>query len=321
MPTPFRIPPILVRAIFTASLISGILVAPALGAQARPAPAAPAAAAIQPPPTDQELQATQEQLIKLLRLSPTLTTVVEHDPTLLSNQEYVNRNNPQLGQFLASHPEVARNPEFYLFTHLNTEGGRDDALERAVWPELDQRWHPPSASEQFLNNVVPFLVFLGILLALLWLTRQLLENRRWARIFKLQSDVHGKLIERFGSGQELMAYMGTEAGKRFLEGAPIAVGLEPEQRMPNAVARVLTPLQIGVVLTLLGIGLLSIKNYLGADMISPMLLMGVVVLMPGIGFIISAGITWLLAARLGLMPDRPAAPVRQNPPFDPREPR
>jgi hypothetical protein len=26
--------------------------------------------------------------------------------------------------------------------------------------------------------------------------------------------------------------------------------------------------------------------------------------MPGIGFIISAGITWMLAGRLGLMPDK-----------------
>ena len=34
-----------------------------------------------------------------------------------------------------------------------------------------------------------------------------------------------------------------------------------------------------------------------------MLVFGTVVLMPGIGFIISAGITWVLAARLGLMPD------------------
>ena len=48
--------------------------------------------------------------------------------------------------------------------------------------------------------------------------------------------------------------MGTEAGKRFLEAAPIPVGFEPEQRMPNAVARVLTPLQVGIVLILLGAG-------------------------------------------------------------------
>ena len=36
-----------------------------------------------------------------------------------------------------------------------------------------------------------------------------------------------------------------------------------------------------------------------------LLLAGVVVLMPGIGFILSAGVTWMLAGRLGLMP--PAA--------------
>lgn len=320
MYTASRTADVFLRSSLAALLLVGFGLAPTLRAQARTAPGVPAAPAALPPPTDQELQATQEQLIKLLRLSPTLTTVVEHDPTLLSNQEYVNRNNPQLGQFLASHPEVARNPEFYLFTHLNTEGGRDEALERAVWPELNQGWRPPSPGERIMSDLVPFLVFLGILLALLWLTRQFLENRRWGRIFKLQTEVHGKLIERFGSSQELLTYMGTESGKRFLEAAPIPVGLEPEQRMPNAVARVLTPLQIGVVLTLLGIGLLAIQSALGEEMRSPMLLMGTVVLMPGIGFILSAGITWLLAAKLGLMPEH-AAPGGQNTPLDPREPR
>jgi hypothetical protein len=34
-----------------------------------------------------------------------------------------------------------------------------------------------------------------------------------------------------------------------------------------------------------------------------LLVAGTVVLMPGLGFIISAGITWVLARHLGLMPD------------------
>jgi len=298
-----------------ALLIAGLSAVPAgVAAQARPAVPAQGAQPAQPAPVanDRELQETQTELIRLLRLSPTLTTVVEHDPSLLSNQEYVSRNNPQLAQFLVAHPEVARNPEFYLFTHLNTEGGRDEALERAVWPESNSG-HEWSIGERLMGDLVPFLIFVGILGAVLWLVRVFLENRRWSRIFKLQSDVHARLIERFGSSQELLTYMGTEAGKRFLEAAPIPVGMEPDQRVPNAVARVLTPLQIGVVLTLLGIGLLSLKNSLGAEMTSPMLLMGTVVLMPGIGFILSAGITWLLAARLGLMPD---AAARVNQPFD-----
>jgi hypothetical protein len=47
-----------------------------------------------------------------------------------------------------------------------------------------------------------------------------------------------------------------------------------------------------------------------------MLVLGTIVLMPGIGFIISAGITWVLAGRLGLMPDNSAASNRPAPPFD-----
>jgi len=91
---------IFVRSLFAAALAAGVAAPTLVLAQARPAPAAaPAPAA--PVATDRDLEATQAELIRLLRLSPTLTTVVEHDPSLLSNQEYVNRNNPQLGQFLA----------------------------------------------------------------------------------------------------------------------------------------------------------------------------------------------------------------------------
>ena len=43
-------------------------------------------------------------------------------------------------------------------------------------------------------------------------------------------------------------------------------------------------------------------RHAGPDMEMPMLVFGTVVLMPGIGFIISAGASWLLASRLGLMP-------------------
>jgi len=257
-------------------------------------------------PNERELAETQKELIRLLRFSPTLTTVVSHDPSLLANGEYVARNNPQLAAFLAAHPEVARNPDFYLFTHMNRgEGQPDEALERAVWPDVYRFQGRSSAFDEFFHDLSPLLAFIGFLIALTWLIRVFLENRRWSRIFKLQSEVHGKLIDKFSSTQELAAYMETESGKRFLEAAPFATSIEPAQRVPNAVARVLTPLQIGIVLVLLGIGLLLLRHA-GPEMETPMLFFGTVVLMPGIGFIISAGITWLLAARLGLMPENPA---------------
>ena len=136
---------------------------------------------------------------------------------------------------------------------------------------------------ELISAGVPFLVFVCILGALLWLTHVLLENRRWNRIFNLQTDVHGKLIERLGTSQEVLTYMGTDAGKRFLEATPIAVGFERQQPVPSPVARVLTPLQIGIVMTLLGLGLLSLARQLSLKAARVLLVFGTVVLMPGLG--------------------------------------
>jgi hypothetical protein len=94
--------------------------------------------------------------------------------------------------------------------------------------------------------------------------------------------------------------MNTDAGKRFLEAAPIPVDFQQDRRIPAALSRVLLPLQGGVVLALLGIGLISLRSSL-PDISASLLVFGIVILMPGIGLILSAGITWLLAARLGLM--------------------
>jgi hypothetical protein len=312
-----RILPWLVRAlVLPAALCATVAVAQAPGQPARPAapahvaaPAHPAAAAPTLPTTpdvsNRELSATQRELIRLLRLSPTLTTVVARDPSLLANQDYVSRNNPQLAEFLAAHPEVARNPDFYLFTHVHLDDGSpDEALQHEVWPEMQPRRDDPWSASEVLQPTLALLAFACFLGAAIWLTRQFIENRRWGRIFKLQSEVHGRLIDKFGSNQELGAYMETEAGKRFLEAAPIPVSLGQEQRMPNAIARVLTPLQIGIVLVLLGIGFYMLRN-VRSEMHEPMLVLGTIALMPGLGFIISAGITWFLAGRLGLIPDAP----------------
>lgn len=254
-------------------------------------------------PNDREVAETQSELIRLLRLSPTLTTVVSHDPSLLSNQEYVARNNPQLAAFLTAHPDVARNPEFYLFSHLkHTDGEPDEALEREVWPDVYRERPGPNTWDKFWDGFIPLVGISIAICAILWLARMFVENRRWNRIFKMQSDVHTKLIEKFTNNQDLAAYMETEAGRKFLEAAPLPVAFEQSQRVPSAVARVLTPLQTGIVMVLLGIGLLSLQQ-VGPDTPIPMRILGTVVLMPGIGFIISAGVSWLLAARLGLMPD------------------
>jgi hypothetical protein len=245
----------------------------------------------------------QDQLLQLLRVTPTLAEVISRDPSLLGNADYVNRYNPSLGHFLETHPQIAQNPDFYLFNNLHGQNEQpSETLERKLWPEVARRQQEEPQNRVFIEYGVPFLVFLCMLGALLWLIHVLLENRRWNRIFKLQSDVHGKLIERFATSQEVLTYMSTEAGKRFLEATPIAVGFERSQPFPSPVARVLTPMQIGIVMVMLGIGLISLRPAI-PDAAGPLLALGTVVLMPGLGFIISAGITWWMSRHFGLMQD------------------
>ena len=267
-------------------------------ARAQEQPSRPQSAA-----DDDVVQRNQQELIRLLRISPVLTSVVERDPSLLGNAEYVNHSNPELAKFLEAHPEIAKNPDFYLFNGVQGHGAqRVQVLERKVWPENGGAPEDDSVGHVIEQGLFPMIMFLGFLGAVIWLTSVLLANRRWQKILKLQTDVHTKLIDRFGTSEELIQYMESESGRRFLEAAPIPVNIEGDQKVPSVVGRVLMPLQIGSVMALLGVGLLVVRHSFGRGLQSALLLGGIVILMPGLGFILSAGITWVLAGRLGLMP-------------------
>jgi hypothetical protein len=237
--------------------------------------------------------------MQLLRVSPTLAEVVSSDPSLLADQQYVAKSNPELATFLQEHPEIGRNPSFWLFSELRSPQQKYyDVLEqkRGFVPARDVRG---GGFDHVMSNVAPMIVMIVLLCALAWIIRTLTESRRWTKVFTLQSEVHGKLIDRFASNQELLGYMETDAGRRFLEAAPIVT--QPDsRRMPNLVSRMMATLQVGLVLMLLGTGLVMLKNVVG-DAGTTMLVLGVVALMPGIGLIMSAGILWLLGKRLNLV--------------------
>jgi hypothetical protein len=291
-------------------LASVVGVAGAQGGVAVKAASAPVAA----PVVAMSQGATQQKLLELLRVSPTLAKVVAVDPSLLSDTEYVQKNNPDLAEFLGQHPEVARNPGYYLFSDLREPGQQryDVMMPRNGFDE--PRHEGRSELDALANDVAPVVALGAFLLAGYWLARLLLENRRWGKIFGMQSSVHEQLIAKFGTSQELLTYMGTEAGKRFLEAAPIATEFD-QKRLPNVVSRVLTSVQVGVVMAMLGVGLLALRNTVGGvEGHRAMLALGMIVLMPGLGFILSAGVTWVVAKRLGLMPEDagPGAIMRER---------
>jgi hypothetical protein len=297
------------------SLLLGLLSTGSLSAQARPQRSNQAASSSAA--TDQEVAATRLQLYKLLRMSPKLTTVVARDPSLLSDREYVDRNNPELAQFLQEHPEVARNPEFYLFANVSDENGENQELdsgrrellfERSVWPELSERERQVIREQHWqrsrgdMSDFLTFGAFTFVLGALLWLTRVWMQNRRWGKIFKVQTDTYSKLLEKFSTStnEELLAYVRSDTGKRFLESASLPMNSDPSPQMGGLWSRVMGSLQLGIVLTPVGIGLLGLRNRLGDPV--PLLIFGTLALALGIGFIISAGFSFALGRHLKLLP-------------------
>ncbi|PYT79234.1 MAG: hypothetical protein DMG40_17120 [Acidobacteria bacterium] len=243
-----------------------------------------------------DIEAVRSELLELLRLSPKLTMAVSADPTLLADEAYVSRNNPELAEFLHSHPEVVRNPEFYLFfpNDFPGRGGRQ-GFQATVWPELRGTERTPI--EVLNSQVIAFLVFVLILGALLWIFRIVLENKKWNKLHKMQTELFSKLLDRSSTNEELLASFRSSAGKPFFDWATI------ESRLGSPLSRVFLPLQFGIVLTLGGGGFLFLRHSGPPEHDAwPFLVLGTFAFTLGIGFIISAGVSYLLARHLGMLP-------------------
>src|SRR5580658_11337961 len=77
------------------------------------------------PASPQDLGATQQRLMQLLRVTPALAEVLSSDPSLLADQQYVAKSNPELAAYLVQHPEIGRNPSFWLFSELRSPQQRN----------------------------------------------------------------------------------------------------------------------------------------------------------------------------------------------------
>jgi hypothetical protein len=252
------------------------------------------AAADEESPENQPLSArqTREELFNLLqRLPPHVPKALKLDPSLWSNEPYLARY-PELAAFAKLHPEVQYHTGYY-FDHIYVPG--DPAPET---PGM-RMWN------QLMEVISIFTMTIIILSAFLWLIKTILDYRRWSRLSRVHTEVHTKLLDRFGSNEELMAYMNTESGKRFLEAAPIAIETATTGPRPNIappINRVLWSVQAGVVLAFAGLGL-SVVSWSVADreVSEPFSALGTLALFVGFGFVAAAVISFILSRKLGLL--------------------
>jgi hypothetical protein len=291
--------------------VSCILVVAAQAA-ARPAPQAPraeqkVAVPVQPPAAppaaafdEQDASRVRERLAALLqRYPPALGSVLKLDPTLLSNQTYL-APYPAVSAFLAQHPEVTRNPE-YFFSRVPLRGSGSYYLDYVP----DRQTEAINAWRGMMGAFAAIFVFIVVTALLAWLVKTLIDYRRWVRLSKVQTEAHTKLLDRFTANQDLLAYVQTPAGQRFLESAPIALDTaHGEIAMP--LRRVLWAVQAGLVLATLAGGLLFVSSRVDPLVASPVFSIGILTLSLGIGFILAAVVSFVLARRFGLVAQQAA---------------
>ena len=138
------------------------------------------------------------------------------------------------------------------------------------------------------EEVVLFPMLFAVVALIIWI---IFSTIRRYNTTKLQAGLQTKLIEKFGTGQELLAYVQSEAGKRFLE------SLTMEQRTPYG--RILGAAQASVILALVGLALLFLRGRVaGAD--EGFLVFGTIILSLGFGFGLAAALSYFLSKSLGL---------------------
>jgi hypothetical protein len=237
--------------------------------------------------TDQNAETVREQFNTILRqYSPGLGRVLALDPTLMGREDYM-APYPAVTTFLKQHPEILRNPSYYLARY--SEGysySYSDPRTRA-WNDM-------------MEMISVGAVMLTIVFALTWLVRTAVDYRRWGRLAKVQAEAHTKLLDRFTGNEELLAYVKSPAGSKFLESAPITLDGSPRQ-MNAPLSRILWSMNAGVVLTAAGIGMNYISGRIDEHMSEPVFTFGVILISVGIGFLISAALSFLLSRRLGLI--------------------
>jgi hypothetical protein len=276
-----------------AALILGLTGSPLVGTAQAQSQAPVQARRADAPATAMDAQSTREDLMRILeKHPPSVGRVLKLDPSLMRSESYL-ASYPELREFLTQHPEVPQNSQYYLEGVLvspNENFQRNDKFELATG---------------VLAGFAAFSAAGIVLGTLIWLIRTVLEQRRWSRLSKIQAEVHSKLMDRFSSNDELLTYVQTPSGRRFLESGPSPLQQDMTPVMAAPLSRILWSMQLGVVLLVAGLGLLFLSGRALFEIQEIFYIAGCMATAVGAGFLVSAVASYVLSRRLGLLDPRP----------------
>jgi hypothetical protein len=112
-------------------------------------------------------------------------------------------------------------------------------------------------------------------------------TRARQRRVELQTEMQSKLIERFGSAPEMIAFLQSPAGREFVAGVQTAPINQLRERILSGFTR-------SIVLTALGAAFMFLTFYEDNSFVVP----GAIVLSLGIGYFIATMVSWKLSSSL-----------------------
>jgi hypothetical protein len=253
--------------------------------------------------SDDDAERTREKLRTILRqYPPSLADVLRLDTTLLTNESYL-APYPELAAFLKQHPNVIHNASYFVGAYRSEWNPQPRSALGNVVRSAEQ----VVLYITFLTGILGFMTLIG------WTLKRLIDHRRWLRMSKLQADAHAKVFDRLSSNEDLLAYIQSPAGQRYLQSAPLVT--ESARSLDAPVGRILFTSQVGTVVTFVGIALAYLTRTLAnnstpdvSELAPFMLTASVMAIAIGLGFLASAGVAYALSRRLGLLESPAASP-------------
>jgi hypothetical protein len=255
-----------------------------------------AAAQSNPAVEEQNADRTRERVRQILdQYPPSLRQVLRCDPSLLTRGDYLT-SYPTLAAYVAQHPDVVHNPAFFIGEPCTPadRGGIESRSQMAI-----------SLESIFVGLEVTLCVMFAIG-TVAWMLRSGIDYRRWQHAMKVQTDAHTKLVDRLTSNDDLLAYVNSPAGQRFLTASPVTAAPPDSLAMPiNApINRILWSVQAGIIIAAAGIGLWIAKNNVVTEAAQALQVFAILAVALGLGAVVSAVASWLLSKQLGLVQSR-----------------
>ena len=138
------------------------------------------------------------------------------------------------------------------------------------------------------KDIAVMFVLLAAFVTAGWVIYVAAEATKRQRRMKAQSELHGRLLDKF-SAQEVVEFLQTPGGARFVD----SVSGDREEPASG----ILRSTHRGIILVVVSAGLLGLTKVYGWDN-NPLLVIGVILLCLGIGFLLSALVSHRLAKTL-----------------------